>query len=269
MIPIVAVANRKGGVGKTTVAVHLAAALAADGKRVAIVDTDPQGHAAPCLSLPKDDLLYRLSLGQPLQALPRVDPAVYAPRATSTGELFLLPGSKQTSAIPLLDGYDAFAFAELIADLIAAYQLDAVIVDTAPTYNLFDASILFAATHILWVSEPAYLSLDGLAGSIAELNAMSQRLYRYRGFHTRVLGVVPNKTILRTRAQRYLLEDLANAIPEVWYPIPHAIVWQEAASVGQTVFAYAPNSREAQLARRLAIYFNTYLNYSPHQEPSS
>lgn len=255
MTPIIVTANRKGGVGKTTIAVHLAAALAHQGQRVCIVDTDPQGHVAPSLSLPKQDMLYALALGEPLQ-LQAVQPAQYAvPNVPDLGALYVLPGAKQTAAIPLLDDYSPFHFSELCHQLIEAADLDAIIVDTAPTHNLFDAAILFAATHMLYVTESAYLSLDGLNSSLSEFNSLSTRYAKYRGFETQLLGVVPNKTILRTRTQRDQLADLATHMDDVWYPIPHAAVWQEASSYGMTVFAYAPDSREAQLGHRLATQF--------------
>ena len=252
---VIVVTNRKGGVGKTTVATHLGAALALGGQRVGMIDTDPQGHCSAYFNMSKEAGLYNVYAGDvPIVNVVREVPKDrFAPAESNPSPLYLLPGNKQTSAIPVTDGYDAFRFREIVEEMAEVYQLDWIIVDTGPTANIFDSAVFFAATHFLYVTESARLSFDGLQSSMAELESINTRHSRFRTWNAEIVGIIPNKSRLNTNIQRSRTGDLVNHYRNiVWEPIPLATLWQEACEYGMTVFAFAPESREARIAWRMA-----------------
>src|SRR5690242_15083890 len=98
MMKIITLLNEKGGVGKTTLAVHIAAGLAARGERVVLVDADAQGHATVMLGMSNEPALHDLLVREASfkDTLRFVAPEVYAPYGESKGQLFLLPGDTET-----------------------------------------------------------------------------------------------------------------------------------------------------------------------------
>lgn len=251
---VIVVTNRKGGVGKTTVATHLGAALALGGQRVGMVDTDPQGHCSAYFSMNKEAGLYNVYSADAsiLNVVREVPIERFAPPDTSPAPLYLLPGNKQTSAIPVTDGYDAFRFREIVEEMADVYQLEWIVVDTGPTANIFDSAVFFAATHFLYVTESARLSFDGVQSSMAELESINARHSRFRTWEAKIAGIIPNKSRLNTNIQRTRTGDLVNHYHNlVWDPIPLATVWQEACEYGMSIFAFAPDSKEARIAWRM------------------
>jgi chromosome partitioning protein len=254
---VIVVTNRKGGVGKTTVAVHLAAGLAIAGKRVALIDTDAQGHCAVYFDMPKEDGLFKLFAGDAaVSAVVRLVPReAFVPEGTESAnvpDLYLLPGSRQTSSIATMDGYDATYFRQICDDMGDLLNLDYIVVDTGPTSNLFDGAVQFAANFMLYVTEASSLSFDGLNASMKELETAVARQNKYRMHKAQILAIVVNKWRGNTAIQRHQTEGLVKAFPErVVAPIPQATVWQEACDFKQTLFAFAPQSKEAAQAWRL------------------
>jgi chromosome partitioning protein len=253
---VIVVTNRKGGVGKTTVAVHLAAGLSLAGRRVAIIDTDSQGHCAVYFNMPKENGLFQLfggdaTLTNVLRIIPREGywndgmPEI-------AHELYLLPGAKQTSSIPTMDGYDATYFRQICDEMGELLGLDYIVVDTGPTSNLFDGAVQFAANYMLYVTEASSLSFDGLNASMKELERAVKRQNEYRVHKAEILAIVVNKWRGNTAIQRHQTAELTQAFPsQVVAPIPQATVWQEACDFKQTIFAFAPQSKESAQAWRL------------------
>lgn len=254
---VIVVTNRKGGVGKTTIAVHLAAGLTLAGRRVALIDTDAQGHCAVYFDLPKENGLYEMFAGDGvLQQVLRVVPrSAYLPTENPppiAQDLYLLPGSKQTSSIPTMDGYDATYFRQICDDMAELLELDYIVVDTGPTSNLFDGAVQFAANYMLYVTEAASLSFDGLSASMKELEMAIARQNKYRMHKAEILAIVINKWRGNTAIQRYQTAELTQAFKhQVIAPIPQATIWQEACDFKQTLFAFASSSKEAAQAWRL------------------
>jgi len=261
----IVVTNRKGGVGKTTMTVHIASALALLGYRVGILDTDSQGHCALALGMRKENGLFNLYSDEGMfvsDAVREVPLQSYVPIEipqdwrVNPQPLYLLPGGKQTSAIPSLDGYSPFRFHEIVQEMQEQYNLQYLFVDTGPTYNPFDVAVNFAATDFLYVTEPSYASIDGVTNALAELDKMNERNRKYRDWDSKVMGVITNKTMLKTNAHRDQTGAIGNNLQNlVWSPVPHGIVWQEAFNVGMSLFAYGPLVIETTRAWKLAFKF--------------
>ncbi len=240
---IITLLNEKGGVGKTTIATHLAAGLAIRGYRVVLVDGDPQGHATIALGHQNAPSFYDLLVRDaPFSEVLRfVDPTIYMPEGeTPRGRLFVLPSNVETRQIPLAIS-DAYVVRDRFQELENA--VDVVIFDTAPTPSLLHGSIYMATDGIIYPTKCEYFSFDGLQKSLGHRN-MAQRQREQEGLdEIKIIGIVP--TIFRgnTAAHIAVLEDMKQQFGKlVWRPLPMRTAWVEASLLGKMVYAYAPDS---------------------------
>jgi chromosome partitioning protein len=251
---VVTVTNRKGGVGKSTVSAHLAAGLATKGKRVALVDTDSQGHAALALNLPQSNGLYDLIVDHAtLESVIIPVPVDHysPPDIPAKGALYLLPSHERTFRIPFLVD-DPFIFGDRLKELTDAYALDFIIVDTNPTLSMFDGSIYLATDAFLYVTEVEKLAFDGVVTAMEHMKRFGRKRLEWRGDESRILGIVPNKVRAGTRNHRHNIARLADAFPGlVWSLVSLNTIWAEATNVEQLVYTYAPTSQPAADAWRL------------------
>lgn len=247
---IVAVTNRKGGVGKSTIATHVAAGLATLGHRVGLVDTDSQGHAGLMLGMDERNGLFNVMIEKrPLEEAVLEVPAVrYSTEdRPSKGALYLLPSSDRTYQIPhLLNQDEAFLFLDVTEQMIEQFNLDVIIIDTNPTLSMLDGAIFLAADGYLYVTECEMLAFDGVKSAIEQMRRFSSQRKRYLHRESRVIGIVPNKMRPRTRLHRHNIGKLANAYGElVWSPVRLATIWSECTNSHELVFTYAPSGGEA------------------------
>jgi len=223
---IIAVANQKGGVGKTTIAVHLAVGAARRGKKVILIDADPQGNATSWLQDGEQDCgMYRLLIlkDAPLKFI----------NALTQWGIALLPGNYETGqALAMLGAIGKLVeipsrirpFAE-IADL--------VIMDMPPSRMAGFNELLLSADWVITPTQLERLALEGvglMAQAVASL-----------GSRPRLMGVVPNMT-RHTKEHQAQMEDLvANFGGTVWPPLPLTVRVAESASYGTTVYDLCPN----------------------------
>ncbi len=237
----IAIANQKGGVGKTTLAVHLAVHLAAQGRRVALVDCDPQGNASSWLlggDTTQDGLFQLLLVGRPAVTLARDVPG---------WGFHLLPGNPRTGEAFVFLAATAKPF-DAVAQLLRplAAEVDTLLLDTMPSKGAGFREVLFAADWVLVPTQLERLSLEG----VAFLAQTCQELARERGRGPRLLGIVPNLVRRRTGEHQAQLAELVAAFgPAVWPPIPLSVRVAEACAYGTTVFAHAPRDPAAVALR--------------------
>jgi len=249
---VITLLNEKGGVGKTTLATHIAAGLAVRGHRVVLVDSDPQGHATVVCGLPKEPGLYNLLVREApfRETMHRISPEQYGiPGEPVTGELFVVPSNIESRNIANSIS-DAFAVSDRLEELDGF--IDFAIFDTSPTPSLLHGSIYLATDYIIYPTKCEYLSFDGLVESIKHREAAQVHRDKWNLAPIEVLGIVPtmyrNQTIEHSENLKELRAQFGDL---VWPPIHQRTIWAEAVTMRQPVFAIAPHTKAA--AEALAL----------------
>jgi len=231
---VLAVFNHKGGTGKTTTAVHIAAGLAARGAKVLLVDADGQGNVAASLGLEAERSLYHvLVMGLPFEqariaARPNLD-VIAANETLAAAELYIA-GQRNRDRV----------MATRLARARETY--DYVIVDCSPSLSLLNQNALVLADAVLCPVACDYLSLIGIRQVVRTVKHVNKILNHPVNFW----GVLPTLFDSRARICNEALDTLKKNFKEVCLdPIHFAIKVKEAPSVGKTLFEYAPNSSAA------------------------
>ena len=240
---VLAVANQKGGVAKTTTVVNLAAALVATGVRVLVVDLDAQACATFSLGLDPEDLD---SAGA--DALLRGEGA--APILRTPDGIDLLPATIDLAAadhvLATQQGRE-YVVRDLLTDLQGAY--DWILLDCSPSLGILTVAALTAADEVLIPLQCETLSHRGV-GQLMETVADVQR---FTNPSLRVAGLLPTLFDARTTHARAVLADLASRYNvRVFSPITRSVRFAEAPAAGRSILATAPSSRGAKDYRTLA-----------------
>jgi chromosome partitioning protein len=215
----IAIMNRKGGVGKSTTAVHLAHGLALTGARVLLVDMDPQGNAGTMLGMRGDGLADFLDgEGMPVQARERLD---------------ILTGSRalagSVKAIARRDYGQERVLTEALERIQERY--DHIIMDTAPSLSVLTANALFCASFLMVPVTPAVLAAEGMLDLEEEVKTASK--------HTsiEIRWILPTMIDYRKTLTARLLESLtARYAGKVLSPIPTYAPLESLPARGQTLF---------------------------------
>lgn len=249
----IAVTCKKGGVGKTTVALNMGVALAALGYKVAVVDLDPQGHISISFDMVGDDGLPIEGIFRMLCNEPKADvwEVVYvAPRdeyekmiRVPGGELIVVPGGSKTTLASVniqMRGEDYDALSIALEPLKKEY--DVMIFDTAPSNSLFTAGIYQAADFALIPTKLSRLESDGVYHTLREMDKL-------KALHqTRLLGILPTFTQMNVKEdQRRLAELIQQFGDKVWndVAIPYSAVWKSASDEARSIFSYESETNPA------------------------
>jgi chromosome partitioning protein len=247
---ILAIANQKGGVAKTTTAVNLAAYLSAAGRRVLLVDMDAQANATTCLGLDPRTLragAYQLLMGEAT--------AEQIVQRTAHSGLDILPATTDLAGAEVELTQTAGRERLLARGLaLVSDEYDYILVDDPPSLGLLTINGLTAATHgVLIPVQCEYLALEGLSqllGTVQRVrDAINPRLH--------VAGVVLTMYDSRTNLGQQVVQEVRTYFPQESFRtiIPRNIRLSEAPSYGQSIMAYAPNSAGALAYQALASEF--------------
>jgi len=253
---ILVFANQKGGTGKTTSTINVGDALARAGKKILIIDLDPQGHAAVSLNLDPEACVANW-LMYPIFNTHPITPEIMNQwiRPTRQENLFLLPGNQMTARTQRLLTIEEKPI-NYIKDLLPAIRklrFDYLLFDTPPSTGGLLEMASWAADLAVIVSSLDYLSADGVSGFLDMLKVLQVE----KGWHGKLAGVLPTFYDELTRTTREQMGNLQTAFPEqVFTPIHRATLLRQASAEGLTIFEKDPKSRPAyeyeDLARRLS-----------------
>ena len=245
---IIAVTNQKGGVGKTTTAVNLSACVAAQGKRVLVVDADPQGNTSSGLGVrvkEKTPTIYEVMAGQ--------TPLLKALCKTDVPTLSLLPADIRLAGAEIeLAGMEAREFVLRDALKQADDQFDYIFIDCPPSLGLITLNALCAADGVLIPIQCEYYALEGvsaLMGTVQKVQKLNRRLS--------IEGVVLTMLDARTNLGIQVAQEVRKVFRGKVYNtvIPRNVRLGEAPSHGTPIHLYDPRSLGAQSYQALAKEF--------------
>ena len=238
-------ANQKGGVGKTTTAINLAANLAVRGKRVLLVDVDPQANATSSLGVDKAAPIYSI-----YHALVDGVPIDQIVMLTKRLHLDLVPSAPTLAGaeVELVDEEKReYRLANALAPLAERY--DYIFVDSPPSLGLLTVNALVAANAVIIPIQCEYLALEGLSQLIHTIQLVQQSLNP----RLRIAGMAMTMYDSRTHLALQVVEQVAKHFPELIFHtvVPRSVRIAEAPSYGEPLVSFDPKSRGAQAYEEL------------------
>lgn len=249
---IIAVANQKGGVGKTTTTFNLGVALASQGKRVLLIDADPQGNLTTYMGWTEDELSVTLN-DLLVNTLNDRKNNFYSCIKHHSENLDLIPSDIQLSSIEMtLVGAMSreYTMRNSIKELKEKY--DYILIDTQPALGMLTINALASADKVIIPLQPQYLAAKGMTQLLSTIIKIRQQINPNIKIDGIVLTIVDKRTNLTKDIYNQLQENYGSAIKIYDTQVPRAIKVAESTAHGKSIFTYDKNSKVAEAYSSLA-----------------
>lgn len=246
---VIAIANQKGGVGKTTTTINLSAYLAAKNKRVLVIDSDPQGNTTTGLGIDKNaehNTFYDMLIGE----ADLMDTKIHVENFNS---LDILPTDMQLAGAEIelinVDNRE-YILKNILDSAFVRDYYEYVIIDCPPSLNILTLNALVAADSVLIPLQCEFLAMEGLSQFLHTYNLVKDRLNN----KIEIEGVVFTMYDARTNLSMQVVEEVKNYLDKSIYKciIPRNIRLSEAPSHGMPINLYDPKSKGAEAYELLA-----------------
>ena len=246
---VVAITNQKGGVGKSTTAINLAAGLALQGERVLLVDLDPQGNATSGIGIDRGNI--SVSIYDVLLKESTIDDAV---EPTGVRGLFVVPATIDLAAAEI-ELVSVFSREQRLRNALAPAreQYDFILIDCPPSLGLLTVNAMAAADEVMIPIQCEYYALEGLSQLLKNVDLVRGNLNQT----LEIGGVVLTMYDARTNLARDVSEQIRGHFGDTTYRtvIPRSVRLSEAPSFGEPIETFDPMSRGAIAYRELAREF--------------
>lgn len=246
---VVAIANQKGGVGKSTTAINLGAGLALQGERVLVIDLDPQGNTSSGLGIDRGAIA-----GSTYEVLIDATPIDDVVEPTSVRDLHIVPATIELAGAEI-ELVSVFSRERRLANAIepVAEDYDLVLIDCPPSLGLLTVNGLAAANEVVIPIQCEYYALEGVSQLVRNIQLVQQNLNP----QLEVEGVILTMYDARTTLAADVVSQVREHFGETTYKtvIPRTVRLSEAPSYGEPIESFDPMSRGAIAYRELAREF--------------
>ena len=243
---IISIINQKGGVGKSTTAVNLSAALSSKGKKVLLVDFDPQGNSTSGFGIEKEELEQCV-----YDALIHNVSAEELIHETDCERVFVIPATIQLAGAEI-ELVSAMARETRLKELLAPVQneFDYIFIDCPPSLGLLTINALAAADSVLIPIQCEYYALEGVTKLLESMRMVKGRINK----KLETFGVLLTMYDSRTSLSNQVVDEVKGYFGDKAFEtcIPRSVKVSEAPSFGMPVVTYAPTNKGAQAYRELA-----------------